>query len=186
MGALVDFLHQLFEEGKVLLKDRPVPSTGRPSPEAAALLKRAFNDYRLHVAGPLIEFDSGAALNAAEVVRQACWLLLNRTEPESELHLTMQGAPATPAQHLSADLVLRFLPQIYRRARALAPADVLLGMLADILRRWPLTGVLAGVDEEPLAPLDFGGHPGLMLLYAERLAEHEKAAGECSVAGLQS
>jgi hypothetical protein len=178
MGALVGFLHRLLNEGKVRLKERPVRSTGKSATEAADLLKSAFEDYRLNVAGPVIPFDPEAALGAAEVVRQACWYLLNHAEQESELRqqLALPGPPTTPAQHLSADLVLRYLPQIHRRARALAPADVLPGLLADVLRRWPFTGVLADIEDEPLTPLDLGGHPGLMLLYAERLAEHEKAA----------
>jgi hypothetical protein len=32
------------------------------------------------------------------------------------------------------------------------------------------------VDDGPLTPTDFGEHPGLLLLYAERLAAHRKAA----------
>ena len=31
-------------------------------------------------------------------------------------------------------------------------------------------------EDGPLAPPDLGGHPGLMLLYAERLARNEKPA----------
>ncbi len=32
------------------------------------------------------------------------------------------------------------------------------------------------LDAEPLGPLDFAGHPGLQLLYAERLAAAPRAA----------
>ena len=48
--------------------------------------------------------------------------------------------------------------------------------METLLRQWPLTGVLADVAEEPLTPPEFDGHPGLLLLYAERLARHEKPA----------
>jgi hypothetical protein len=118
MCALAIFLRQLLYEGKVLLKNQPVRLTGPPPTEAVELLETAFGDYRLNVAGPLIEFHPAAALAAAEVVRQACWYLLNRAEQESALakSLTFPGPPAMPAEHLSADLVLRFLPQIHRRA----------------------------------------------------------------------
>src|SRR5438093_406611 len=43
-------------------------------------------------------------------------------------------------------------------------------------RRWPLSGVLADIDEPPLLPVDLGGHPGLLLLYAERLARQRRPA----------
>src|SRR5207253_6819460 len=90
--------------------------------------------------------------------------------------LALPKAPPSAAQHLSADLVLRYLPQVYHRARAFAPDDALTQALAAALRQWPLSGVLADLEEGPLTPVDFHGHPGLQLLYAERLARHEKPA----------
>jgi hypothetical protein len=130
------------------------------------------------VAGPPIPFDAETALTASEVVRQACWFLVHHGEPEAELDgsLRMHGTPTMAAQHLSADLLLRYVPQIYQRARAHAPTDRLTILLERALRQWPLSGVLADVEEAPTTPLDFGGHPGLMLLYAERLARHKKPA----------
>ena len=45
-----------------------------------------------------------------------------------------------------------------------------------MLARWPLSGVLADLPGPPTAALDFGGHPGLQLLYAERLVGRERPA----------
>jgi hypothetical protein len=177
MSALADFLQRLFAEGRVVFTEPPIPSR-RPDGEAVDLLRRAYADYRLEVAGPRIDFDADTALAAADLVRSASWFLVHRGEPDDEVRqcLAFPGTPATPAQHLSADLVLRYLPQVHRRAGALAPDDVLPALLADVLRRWPLSGILADVAEGPLTPPELGGHPGLMLLYAERLAAHDKPA----------
>jgi hypothetical protein len=177
MSALAEFLQVLLYEGKVVLRDRPQPSTGR-QPEVIELLGRAYADYQLQVARPPLDFDGPIALAAAELVRQASWFLVSHEQPPEELdrRLTMPGPPRSAAQHLSADLVLRLLPQVHRRARAIDPADPLPGLLATVLRQWPLSGVLSEVEEGPTAGLDFHGHPGLMLLYAERLACHEKPA----------
>jgi MoxR-vWA-beta-propeller ternary system domain bpX4 len=177
IAVLAEFLHDLLFAGKVVVRDRP-SSSARHRSEAIGLLGRAFADYRLSVAGPLIDFDATTALAAAELVRQACWFLVNHDEPDEELEkrLTMPAPPTLPAQHLSADLTLRYLPQIHRRARALAAADRLPELLASILRQWPLTGVLADVPEQPTTALDFAGHPGLLLLYAERLAQNDRSA----------
>jgi hypothetical protein len=76
--------------------------------------------------------------------------------------------PSTAASHLSVDLVFRYLPQIYARARDRDAADRLTALLAKLLRQWPLSGVLSEIEEAPTTPLDFGGHPGLLLLFAER------------------
>jgi hypothetical protein len=174
-AVLAKFLQDLLFAGKVVFRDRP-SSLEREGSKAIGLLGRAFADYRLSVAGPLIDFDEATALAAGQLVRQACWFLVNHDEPDEELEkrLIMPAPPASPAQHISADLTLRYLPQIHRRTRALAAADQLPALLASVLRQWPLTGVLADVPEGPTTALDFGGHPGLLLLYAERLAQNDK------------
>src|SRR5262249_35108264 len=172
-----DFLHHLFEQGTITYCDPPV-SSPKEDRAATQLLERAFDSYRLHVAGPSIAFAREVAVAAAELVRQAGWFLFSRQEPDVELdkRLVMPRPPASPADHLSADLTLRYLPTIFRRAYALAPADHLVKRLTGVLRQWPLSGVLCAVEEGPETSLDFEGHPGLMMLYAERLAENEKLA----------
>jgi len=177
MSALTEFVRRLFEQGEAVLKARPDSSPSQQE-EAAAFLREAFAAYRLEIAGPVLEFDAATAVAASQFLWHACWFLVNRSEPNEvlEQHLVMPKRPTTASQHLAADLVLRYLPQVHRRARALAPGDSLVQLLGRVLCAWPLSGVLAEVDEAPTADLDFGGHPGLMLLYAERLAQKPKPA----------
>jgi hypothetical protein len=177
MASLCNFIEQLITEGKIHYAERPRASR-EPEPAALALLQKAFMSYRLQVAGPLIPFDAEIALGAAELVRQAGWFLVSHDEPESELerHIGLPGPPSTAAQHLSADLMLRYLPQLHRRAVALNPDDLLARKISTILREWPLSGVLADIEEGPTDSLQFDDHPGLCMLYAERLARCEKPA----------
>jgi hypothetical protein len=190
MSAFVAFLQNLLTEGAVTFTERPRPAAADRT-AARPFLGSAYEDYRLEVAGPPLPFDADAAVWAGEFLWRACWFLVNHDEPEDVLEkelaphpLTLPSPPggegrvrgASAAAHLSADLVLRFLPQVHRRARALAAADRLPALLATVLRQWPLTGVLADVAEGPLTPPEFDGHPGLLLLYAERLAHNEKPA----------
>src|SRR5581483_7511839 len=78
--SLVAFLHRLFREGTVVLRERPrLDGDGRAA--ALALLEGAYAAYRLDVAGPRIEFHGAPALAAAEVLAAACWFLVNHTEP---------------------------------------------------------------------------------------------------------
>jgi hypothetical protein len=177
MPALVNFLERVFRDGEAILRARPLP---KQSDLAAArrLLENSYGTYALRVAGPELPFDGDIALAAAECLRQACWFLLVRDEPDEhvEQRVVLAERPRTPANHLSADLVLRYVPAIYHRAKALAPDDRLPARLAEILRQWPLSGVMADLPEGPSARIDLGGHHGLMLLYAERLAQAEKPA----------
>ena len=177
MAGFRAFLEQLLNEGRIQFVERP-QSAREPDADALALLHQAYSTYRLDVAGSLIPFDAKTAWVAAELVRHAGWFLVCHEEPESELDrlLNIPGLPLTATQHLSADMTLRFLPQIHRRAIALSPDDLLAQKLTTILRQWPLSGVLADIEEGPLQPLQFDNHAGLWLLYAERLARNEKPA----------
>jgi hypothetical protein len=177
MASFSTFLENLFTQGAVVLTERPsIDQTERQ--KAADLLALYYADYRLEVAGPLISFDEAMALSAAERVWFACWFLVERSEEPAEMEkcLTLPEPPTTASRHLSADLLLRFLPQVYRRARALDGADLLTGWLSQLLRLWPLSGVLADLEQGPLNPVVLDHHPGLLLLYAERLARNPRPA----------
>ncbi len=175
MSTLAEFLQTLFEQGRIVLNGRPVPSESDRS-SALDVLGAEFDRHRLDVADDPIEFDPETALMAAEILRQSSWFLVNRSEPVEVMEriLVFPQPPKTASEHLSADLTFRFLPPIQRRARAIAPMDWLAGFLAELLRRWPLSGVLSDLSRGPESVGDFGGHPGLWLLYAERLAVDEK------------
>src|SRR5690349_10859013 len=101
MASLVPLLQRLFDDGTVVLRERPRLEPGERR-EAVALFGRAFATYRLDVAGPPVDFDAGTALAAAELLGRACWFLVNHAEPAAELEkgLVMPGPPRSPAQHL--------------------------------------------------------------------------------------
>lgn len=170
-----EFLTALFDEGKIVFR---APPRDRLTTAAAGILVEAFGSHGLAVAGPPIPFELQIAGAAAELLRQAAWALVNHNERMAELakRLKMPFVPTSPSHHLSADLTLRYLPQVLRRARGLDPSDPLVVQLENELRQWPLSGVLADIGLPPLGPLDFGGHPGLLLLYAERLASNDRPA----------
>ncbi|WZO96100.1 hypothetical protein EP7_003082 [Isosphaeraceae bacterium EP7] len=185
MVDLEEFLAGLLSEGVAVFESPPVPARGT-SARAVELLAGAYDAYRLDLAGPTIPFDPEVACEAGELVRQACWAMVSRGDRVADLagRLAMSGPPVRPSDHASADLLFRFLPRLYRRARSTSPVDPFVGLIADLLRRWPLSGVLAGLDEPPLAPIDLGGHPGLLLLYAERLVVQHRPSWEPVGAGL--
>jgi hypothetical protein len=176
MAAFQEFLTNLFAEGRIVFRSATIPSD-HAAERDVALLAEAFQAHALSVAGPPIPFDPPTACAAAELVRQASWALISHEERLATLkkRLVMPRRPSTPSHHLSADLTLRYLPQILKRVRGLDASDPLGELLGRILREWPLSGVLAELDEGPISPLDFGGHPGLGLLYAERLADHDRS-----------
>jgi hypothetical protein len=171
MPQLAPFLEHLIATGEARLEALPELDDRR---EVDSVLNRAFQRYRLDVAGPPIEFDTTAANAAALFLARACWFAVSRDEPPEVVakQLRPLDPPTTASAHLSIDLTLRYATTVHRRALAQNPEDVLGKLLAETLRRCPLTGVLSDVVDDPLGDLSFAGHSGLQLLYAERLAEH--------------
>ncbi len=169
MSALAPFFEHLFATGDARLTGRPEMSDRR---EIEAILRDAFNDYRLEVAGPLIEFHPDSAIKAAHYTALACWFVVSRDEPPEKAAALLKppDVAASASSHLSIDVTLRYTVTIHRRARAQNPEDVLTKSLVETLRRWPLTGVLADIGDEPQGDVSLAGHRGLELLYAERLA----------------
>jgi hypothetical protein len=173
--TLDDFVGELLQHGRIVFRTRPEREP-KPSSAVAATLRNAYRTYALQIPGERIAFDVDVAIVASELVRHASWALISRDQrPETlEQLVRMPFEPSSASHHLSADLLLRFVPQIHRRARGIDPSDALVGMLDRVLRQWPLSGVLADSIDGPIAPPDLGGHHGLMLLYAERLARRPK------------
>jgi hypothetical protein len=164
-----DWLARVLADG-ASVQDAPPHLPPAERPAVLAALRAAFDRHALDVAGPPVAFDPAAALGAAVVLARACWLLV-AGEAGEHVALDAGAEPATPAAHLSADVTLRLLPAVYRRAHVRAPDGELVAALDRLFRAWPLSGVLADLGGEPTTAPEFGGHPGLQLLYAERLVE---------------
>ena len=166
---LTEFIQNLLENGEVAFRFAPETAPADRT-NALEVLKSAFDSYGLGIAGPPVAFDAATAVAAAEFVHWSCWFLVHRDSPAEEVErkLSPVASPKTVSQHLSADLTFRYLAQLYRRASALAVDDVLTQRLKGALRAFPLSGVLAQLDEAPLCEPDFGGHEGLELLARQR------------------
>lgn len=177
MSISSEFWEHLFTTGCIEFEGLP---HGNPSSDGdtLALLARFYMEYALEIAGPSLPFVEEVAAQGARVVELSAWYLVSQagTPADLERDLALSAKPVRPADHLSADLTLQYLPSIYQRACKLFPADRLPALLGEILRQWPLSGVCADLPDAPLGDLDFGGHRGLLLLYAERLAESFKPA----------
>ena len=168
------FLMILFERGEVVFRKPPL-AVPPCDPDALRVLEDEYRRYALDFPGKAPGFDPDTALKAAEVLRDACWFLLSSDEEDEDVirRIEWGGLATTPAQHASADLTLRFAARVHRRAKALNPGDALVRSLENTLRRRPLSGVLCDIEQAPLT-LELGDNEGLMLLYAERLADHPK------------
>jgi MoxR-vWA-beta-propeller ternary system domain bpX4 len=172
MNEFHDWLDCVLTVGESVQDTSPrLSASERPAVEIR--LRAAFELHALDVAGPPVAFDPEAAVGAAVALARACWLLVSADDDERPA-VALDIRERSASAHLSADVTLRFLPAVYRRARLRDAGGALTTALDRLLRAWPLSGVLADLDGEPTAAPDFG-HPGLNMLFAERLAVTRRA-----------
>ena len=119
------------------------------------------------------KYDAESALWAAKIVYTACQILLYRENKEAELTdlLPAFTQPITTEAILSADLCLRFLPQILAEAKLIDPEDYLIPILESILKQWHYSGI--GIPLS-LKNLDFElifSNPCLEQLYIDRVID---------------
>jgi hypothetical protein len=165
------FLEQLFATGELT-----VPGSGaefeNDSFENEILL---FDTAaRRGMPGMAPALDPGVAAWAATLLAGAVRLVIVRDLGEEYVsRLFETGCPkprsaGQPGIDYSADLFLRYLPQLVDFVKRLAPGDPLVEKLREVAASWPLSSV--GMDG--LVPATIGtfvGHPGLRQLYVDRI-----------------
>lgn len=88
-------------------------------------------------------YDANAALWAAKTIYTVCQLILYRENKAAELPLLLPSYPhkADAAAILSADLCLRFLPQVLNDTRHIDPEDNLVAVAENLLQQWHYSGI---------------------------------------------
>jgi len=170
--SLDTFLASLFDHGRIAV---PAPDAEESAGElaaAAAILDRFEADWRLDFPGEAPAWSHAAALHGARIVYRAAQGAVYREIGEAALRagldLPLPDDPDDASVHYSADVTLRFLPDLVRMARGASGDDPLLGLLDGVARRFPLSSVgIPGVTPESIEPIV--GHPGLLRLYVDRI-----------------
>jgi hypothetical protein len=121
------------------------------------------------------KFDADAGLWGARTVYIAAQLILYRENQEKDLSLLLPDhhSPPTAAGMLSADLCLRFLPQMIMQLKNIDSEDALLEVLERKLVPWHYSAVTHPLTIEAL-DFSFVDDPCLRQLYAERIIDNRK------------
>jgi len=121
-------------------------------------------------------FDPGSALWAARTVYIAAQLILYREHKPADfvsLFPDHDGA-YTPSAILSADLCLRFLPDMIVQLKMIDSEDELATALEKILLRWHYSGVRYPLETDGLPMEMITTDNCLLQLYANRVITHKK------------
>lgn len=141
--------------------------------EAAVYFEAEFGKERLEFLYSTISCDTAAAVWAAKVLYHSAQLYLIRKDTFKDLEKLIpgwDGKKDIPAK-LSADLSLRFLPQVFCALKEADPGDPLVLLLEDILKQFHYSAIGLDLDlkninwEEELADTTY------RKLYLERIVE---------------
>jgi hypothetical protein len=174
---LTEFLRDLLERGKVTVAGR-IGSFGDDDLGAAETsLRRYYEEDALDMPGAAPAFLPEAALWGARYFYHAVQLAVLRDLGEEVVRQYLQDypGPRTPEAVYSVDLTFRYLPDLLRLARGLAPGDVLVAALQRTALDWPFSSVGSDTAGD-IVPGVILEHPSLRTAYVDRIIR-EKDAG---------
>jgi hypothetical protein len=171
--SLRRFVNQLIGTGRVHVAARGLPAD--QDADAPDAMREVDVVARLDAPGDPPVLDVPAAVWAAGVLNAACRLLVYRDltlGPDTPLAPPCPSGPSASAVW-SADLTLRYLPDVLRHARAVAQDDPLVAALLELARAWPLSSVGVPGVPRPLDLTHVWSHPSLRQLYVDRVIERQ-------------
>ncbi len=164
----ITFVQALQESGRVRVSADAQP----PEQLSEAVLELD------RIARPQLAFDPPALTPAAGewallILYRACQALAHREiEGDAMRRVLSLPCPQKPSPEVcySADLALRFLPDLLVLSRGVAEEDPLVAGLMSICAAWPLSSVgVKGLKDLDIRP--FFAHASLRRLYADRIIE---------------
>lgn len=161
---------------EVLLHGKAVPFTAQEDEQVLAFLRDEYATESLTYPYTAPEFDEEAALWAAKVLYSSAQLLLYRTEAPENLRNTIQPyhGQVTEQSMISADLMLRFLPDLLTELKAIDEEDLLVGLLEGILEKWPYSALAYAFEEKTPEYQLLVGDPCLKQLAVNRIVAYRK------------
>jgi len=169
--SLAPFLRSLFDHGRVQVAAPDQTVTRADLAAAEEALQEQDSATRLEGPGRLPELNMGVGLWGARTIYGACQLIVFRQLDEQaigELLPPLTEVCDPPSRHWSADLALRFLPDVLRHASVASEEDPLVRHLRSLAYQWPLSSVgIDGVVPEHVEEL--AASPPLLQLYVNRI-----------------
>jgi hypothetical protein len=139
----LDSIRHLRRHEEMIIYDRFNPQGLAGEDAVSQFLREEYEQECIEYPGTCPVFETDAALWAARMVYIASQFLLYRDKglPETREYLLPCPSGRTPGAILSADLCLRFLPSIMKKAKELSSEDWLVMILEEHLRTWHFSGV---------------------------------------------
>ncbi|WP_291913739.1 hypothetical protein [Chitinophaga sp. CB10] len=167
---LAIFITTLLQDGKVTVDTDLSPFPGGVLQETAHILQSYYYNDAQEMPGKAPAFHPDAALWSACYIYRAAQLSAIATPPAADVHRLLTPYPGNiNAETIySADLCLRYLPDLTGLSKGNAAEDILITQLRETAALWPFssTGIKIPTTYIPDA---IWQHPALLAAYADRI-----------------
>ncbi len=142
---------------------------------AIEFLKKEYQNETLNFPFQSPDFDKNAALWAAKTVYISAQLILYRENKSEDIPTLLPDFQDTisPSSILSADLCLRFLPDMLVQLKFFDSEDPLVEILEKILSQWHYSGINSPLEIDKLDFTVIDSDDCLRQLYINRIIENK-------------
>lgn len=171
----LDTIYHLRTIEQVILYDKLITIAQTEETEAVLFLETEYEKETLEYPGIAPGFNSGAALWAARTVYLATQLLLHREHKMSDVKelLPFYIGEIDASAMISADLCLRFLPQIITEIRKIDPEDLIIEILEQHLIQFHYSAIGFDLDAENISFDVVAANDCLLQLYVDRIVQRK-------------
>jgi MoxR-vWA-beta-propeller ternary system domain bpX4 len=175
------FINHLVREGQVTVVNQIIPFTFQELQDTQTILAAYYESDILEMPGIAPAFDADAALWAAGYIYRIVQLTqLREAGREDIVHrLPPYSAETSAASIYSADLCLRYLPDLLSLSKGIAPDGPLVQQIREIAMQWPFssTGMNLPATGDVSAII---ASPPLLQAYADRIIA-TRDLGRCNI-----
>jgi hypothetical protein len=171
-------IQNLRKHEDVLLYDNILNTTVEDEKEVVDFLNEEYSLEALNHPYQSPEFNSHASLWAAKTVYISAQLILYRENKDADLSTLLPGftSEVNTAAVLSADLCLRFLPDLIIQLKLIDSEDALIQVLEATLKQWHYSSVRYTQDIDLLDFAVVNSDPCLHQLYCNRIVQQRSMA----------
>lgn len=173
--ALTVFLTDLFQDGEVVVEGQLKPFLEADLAAAGRLLKRIYEEECVDLPFEPPGFDQAAAMWSAQFLYRAVQFALLRELDDQSIQQELEPfqTQLTPSAIIAVDLCMRYLPDLFKLVRGLAPDDILVTYIRQTAAQWPYSAVGMGLTDGASEATIILSDKGLRQLYLERVIDKE-------------
>lgn len=172
-GPFVETIYLLRTSCEFNIKENIFKVSKTEEKEVLDFLAMEFDEEKTYCSDINLLFDSKAALWASMIVYYSGQLVFYRENSIKDIEemLPSFNIDYTPSAVLSADLCLRFLPDIIDKLKSINSDDKIIPILENFLRKYHYSGIGHSLDLIDENFENYFNHPALKLMYLSKVVK---------------